>query len=761
MRFTKRFLFAVIFLFCNIYLLSAQNNLNVAEYNLTQFHNLKYYERGDILKQITPGFYQSNPDFGICFNDSINWFELIQRRTATTRTYISSTGDSIYDYAADEINYFNDGWWKAIDPRLSQSQSGWSAEHQLNPTFLFPDGSTAISLSDDSKLNFNLHSKINGATISLNDYSVGDNGMYIHSAFPGIDKKIVFRKNEIESDYIIQNANTVVGNADLIISEEINLPEGFTIKKDFLKGEEEGGNWMGELVVYDTEQKEKARFRTPVFYDSNIDASQQANSFLVGTYRLIEKENGKYQLEIIVPADWLKDPQRVFPITIDPIVTGPTATWAGGIISSCWFPASSSSTLNVTIPASITITNFFVTASYYANPANGSWMSDGYMYFTTTCGRDPANPAFYWTVAPPAGNASGTATLINQDMKQTLSCCFVPSCAAQNIALVLHLLRDFGGSGCNSTYIYYNPVTIAPFSAHVVGKTLESSNALWSVNPTTLCANSCNLTISATANSGVAPYTMTHPWAAGSVNFGSYNAGGNPCTSSGSGNINLVIPGCPTTCGATNILNVPPPVITDACGTVVSGLTAKTVTVKPVPDAIATPASQTVCSNTPMNIALTSCVAGTTYSWNGSNGTSGNGNISATPVNAICPSVNVTYTITPTAVGCVGATSTAQVTVVPVPTSGFTVNPNPVCTGQTATITYNGTSCAGAVFNWNFGTGTVISGTGSGPYQVTWSTTGVQTVTLQVTQGTCVSTLTSINVTVTLGATVSINPNLK
>ncbi len=758
MWFNKKILFTLIFLCSNIFVLTAQNDLNVVEYNLTQFHQFKNYDRTDILKQITPEFYQSNPDFGICFNDSLNWFELIQKRTSTTRTYISSNGDSIYQYAADEINYFKDGWWHAIDPRLSPTKNGWAAMHQLNPTFLLPDGCTEISLGNFSKLKFNINSKINGVPISSNNYSVGDNGMYIHSAFPGIDKKIVFRKNEIESDYIIQNANAVVGNTDLIISEEINLPEGFTIKKDLQKGEVHNGNWMGELVVYDADQNEKARFRTPVFYDSNTDPLKRENSFLVGTYRLTEAI-GKYILEIIVPADWLKNPQRVFPITIDPIVTGPTVTWSGGMIPSCWFPAASSATINVSIPANITITNFFVTASYYANPANGSWMSDGYMYFTTTCGRDPANPAFYWTVAPPGGNISGTATLINQDMKQTLSCCFAPSCAAQNIALVLHLLRDFGGSGCNTTYIYYNPVTIAPFSAHVVGRTLESSNAMWSVNPTTLCANSCNLTISATANSGVAPYTMTHPWSASSVNFGIYNAGANPCTSSGSGNINLIIPGCPTTCGATNLLSVPPPVITDACGTIVAGLIAKTVTVKPVPDAIATPATQTVCSNTPMNIALTSCVAGTTYSWNGSNGTSGVGNISATLGNAICPSVNVTYTITPTAVGCVGATSTAQVTVVPVPTSVFTVNPNPICSGQTATITYSGTSCAGAVFNWNFGSGTVISGTGSGPYQVTWNTTGVQSVTLQVIQGTCVSAITSINVNVTLGATVSINPS--
>ena len=759
MRLGKIFFLVFIFLGGNILLLSAQNNLMPVEYNLSELHPFKNYANLDVFKQITPKSAQTNPDFGICFNDSLNWYELIQRRTATTRIYISSNGDSIYGFAAEEINYFKDGWWRAIDPRLSSTQNGWAAMHQEYPTYLLPDGSTEISLGDDSKLKFNINSKINGVEVSKNDFTVGDNGIYIHSAFQGIDKKIIFRKNQIESDYIIQNASALIGLNDLIISEEINLPKGFSIKKDLFKGEEQDGSWRGELVVYDTEQKEKARFRTPVFYDSNTAEIHRENSFLVGSYRLTET-NGKYLLEIIVPADWLKDPHRIYPVTIDPIVTGPTITWAGGVIPSCTPPpTASAASINVVIPATITITNFFVTASYYANPATATWMSNGFMFFTTTCGRDPQNPTFYWTVVPPVGNMSGTASLLNQDMKQTLSCCFAPSCASQSVALVMHLSRNFGAGGCNSSYIYYDPTTLYPFSAHIVGKTLESSNSLWSVNPTSICANNCNLTITATANLGVAPYTMTHPWAVGAVNFGSYNAGGNPCTSGGTGNINLVIPGCPTTCGATTVLSVPPPVITDACGIVVAGLTAKSVTVKPMPDAIATPTLQTVCSNSPMNVVLTSCVAGTTYTWNGSNGTSGNGNISATLVNAICPSATLTYTITPTAAGCIGATTTTQITVVPVPTSTFIVNPTSVCSGQNATITYNGSACAGALFTWGFSGATIISGSGQGPYQVTWNTIGTQIVTLQVTQGNCLSAVTSVNVTVTLGAIVLINPS--
>ena len=752
-----KFLFSLTFLFGNFYLLLAQNVLKHAEQNLTSFNNLKVYERQDIIEKITHQHFQSNPDYGICINDSTSWYELIEKRTATTRVFISPLHDSIYEYSAQPINFFKDGWWRFIDPRIRPSQNGWSAMHQEFPTFLNEDGSTQLSLGENQKLKFNFNSTINGKNISMNDFTVGDDGMLIHSAVTGIDKKILFRQNEIETDYIIQNKNAIT-NSDLIISEEIILPEGFTLERDFSFGEQIGENWMGELVVRDKKGNEQARFRTPVFYDSNKDASQKENSFLVGSYHLIQRD-GKNSLEIIVPANWLNDASRVFPITIDPIVTGPTTTWAGGTIPSCTFPTGSNATINVTIPAAVTVSNVYVTSSYYANPATATWESDGYMWFTSLCGRDPANPAFYWTVAPPGGNVSGYAYLLNQDMHQTLACCFAPSCAAQTFALVMHLTRTFGAGGCNALYIYYNPATAYTFHAYVVGNTINATNAQWSVSPGTVCANNCNLTLTASTNYGIPPYTISHPWAAASANFGSYNAAGNPCTSGGNTSITLTIPGCPTTCGVVNSLSVPAPTITDACGNVVAGLTPKFVTVNPVPVATATPATQTVCSGDPVNIALSSCVLATNYSWNGSNGTSGVGSIATSLANAVCPSVTVTYTITPSTATCTGPTATAQVTVVPIPTSSFTVNPNSVCENQPVTITYTGTSCAGAIFNWNFNGATVISGTGQGPYTISWSIAGAQSVSLQVTQGACNSTTTTNNVTVNASPVVTINPN--
>lgn len=105
-----------------------------------------------------------------------------------------------------------------------------------------------------------------------------------------------------------------------------------------------------------------------------------------------------------------------------------------------------------------------------------------------------------------------------------------------------------------------------------------------------------------------------------------------------------------------------------------------TVTVNQTPTGTATPSSQTICSGSMTNIALSSDVDDTTFSWtvsqNGVIGASdGSGEtISQTLTLTANSSGTATYTITPTAKGCEGAPITVVVTVSDclTPVAGFT-----------------------------------------------------------------------------------------
>src|SRR5204862_532483 len=97
------------------------------------------------------------------------------------------------------------------------------------------------------------------------------------------------------------------------------------------------------------------------------------------------------------------------------------------------------------------------------------------------------------------------------------------------------------------------------------------------------------------------------------------------------------------------------------------------ITVKPLPNVVATPASQAICSGTATSIALTTTngVASPTYSWTradvGVSGTLvGSGTTIAETLTATgsAPGTS-TYTITPAASGCNGTPVTVIVTVNP------------------------------------------------------------------------------------------------
>ena len=155
------------------------------------------------------------------------------------------------------------------------------------------------------------------------------------------------------------------------------------------------------------------------------------------------------------------------------------------------------------------------------------------------------------------------------------------------------------------------------------------------------------------------------------------------------------------------------------------------VTVNPTADVIATPNTQTICSNTATNIVLSSSVSGTTYSWtfitSGSvTGASiGSGNtITQTLINSSANPQTVTYTITPlftnNGASCDGIPFNLVITVNP----SASISNNPlsqvICTQSlTSPVIFTSLS-AGTTFSWSTSgsssiTGFTSSGTGNLP----------------------------------------------
>ncbi|MCE9537846.1 MAG: gliding motility-associated C-terminal domain-containing protein [Bacteroidetes bacterium] len=661
-------------------------------------------------------------------NKGNHYSEVIDKRTPTSRTFEDNKGGIIIKYSYNNLNYLDkknkfqliNSKLKIFDfnPSLSPKDRGekvhWAALEQQYPTYLNNDGSTALTSDEKNKIIFNLGCKINDSEINFSDFTVGEDGMFINNVIAGVDKKIIFNENAIETDYILRHPINLA-NQDLIISEEIELPEGYYLSSSSsfnpLSKEDgqvpishlEKGLKGEDFVVYSSKGIEQARFKTPMFYDA-------AKSVAFGNYSLIQedvtsncspkKKGGvKYILQIIIPEKWLNDPDRIYPITIDPLVTGPTSSYPASFINSCLLPNYAYDSILVTIPPKITIVNFFVSACYWADAPMGALMNRGFMSLSTPCNTN------IYSCQGTTADSSGLCYLVGSnmlppaDLSPSLACCFTPSCSSQTFYLRYGLARNSYGPGCNQDYIYYSPFSAATynsvFSAYIVGRTVETAQAEWSVFPTTVCSDSCTVFLEVNTSYGVPPYTITHPWATGSSQYGSSPDG---CTSTGSDTIALTIPGCPTTCGTTPTLSIPPPLIIDVCGDSVTGLSSKSITIKPVPVATAGPVS--TCSGSPFNIPVSSCVTGSTFQWMGSNGTSGTGNINDNVLNTGTSAITINYSVIPTASGCIGQpiNVSAEIDTLPVIDGGLNDTIEPGISTQLNAIgglTYSWTPTAG------------------------------------------------------------------
>lgn len=148
--------------------------------------------------------------------------------------------------------------------------------------------------------------------------------------------------------------------------------------------------------------------------------------------------------------------------------------------------------------------------------------------------------------------------------------------------------------------------------------------------------------------------------------------------------------------------------------------------VNPIPNATASPASQSICSGTSVNtISLSGAIAGTTFNWTRDNNASvsgiaasGSGNISGVLNNNTAIPQTVNFTVTPTASGCPGASVNAAVIVNPVVNASSLPSTQTICSGSAISTILNNSNIGTATISWTRDntasvTGIAASGTGN------------------------------------------------
>ncbi len=169
---------------------------------------------------------------------------------------------------------------------------------------------------------------------------------------------------------------------------------------------------------------------------------------------------------------------------------------------------------------------------------------------------------------------------------------------------------------------------------------------------------------------------------------------------------------------------------------------SNTINVIALPTVGITSSAATVCTGQSVSFSTTGAAqpVGTTYNWNFGVGATPTSSTSAGPVSVSWAAVaSPTATLTVTSGGCTSSIASTSISVVAPPSASITA-PSSGCINVPVTISAPGPFAVGTTFNWNFGSGTVISGSGAGPYSVQWASSGLMPVSLTVTSGSCTAT---------------------
>jgi hypothetical protein len=211
-----------------------------------------------------------------------------------------------------------------------------------------------------------------------------------------------------------------------------------------------------------------------------------------------------------------------------------------------------------------------------------------------------------------------------------------------------------------------------------------------------------------------------------------------------------------------------------------NGCVSQTITasvlVNPAPIASATPKISPICSGATTNIALTSNVPSSTFTWTSASvvGVSGNvagsgSTITQVLTNSGASPLEVIYIVTPKSPNnCIGDTIWVRVTVNPSVTVNISPSPDTICSGETTNLALT-SNPTGATFNWtasglnsNAGSGTTIAQTLINGTNAIVNVVYTITATLNGCNSTPTQTLVVVNptpqLTVTNSAPVICNP---
>ena len=367
-----------------------------------------------------PEKYKSHPEYGKTklSNPLLqNSYELIQERTVDSRLFQNIDGTFTVVKSGEPMHYKDaDGWWRTIEVAFEEDavkpQLYLLNKQRLPMTFDGTSGVVSMKLDSVNEMTYGndltlMQINNTGSIISkksINNFStnvdLNNAKANVSNAFNGIDMSLKFDFFMAKTNYKISSPAIVEPNSKWVIfREKVNIPADWTMEYDASNGEYVDGNWQGDILIKNTSGETMSKFLTPVYFDSGNDKN---TNNIKGSYKLEKISNTAYYLYLMVPSAWLSSPDRVYPVTIDPIVL----TNDYNAMASC-LGSFQSSTINVGIPAGEIIMNTYLLWEFVAQ--NVGWLAEQTSYVESVGG---STPYFYGAGSYEGTQVYSTSTLI-------------------------------------------------------------------------------------------------------------------------------------------------------------------------------------------------------------------------------------------------------------------------------------------------------------------------------------------------------------
>lgn len=214
-----------------------------------------------------------------------------------------------------------DEGWKVINTDLSSANEGWKVDdHPLSPEFAPSAADTdALSVSRDGHdVSMSLVGAVDGDVAAPFWFWDDHAELTYKDVKPGMDLEYQVQSGGIKENLVLKSVPTT--NAWLWRLDPGSLTP--TLAED------------GSVLLSDASGAAVLGIPAPVALDSSGQEGQREPVTIAPKPRLTKSSDGTWTYGLQVSYQWLTDPQRVYPVTIDPgfAITGYTAYKSDGVV---------------------------------------------------------------------------------------------------------------------------------------------------------------------------------------------------------------------------------------------------------------------------------------------------------------------------------------------------------------------------------------------------------------------------------------------